>query len=158
MLPITDMADDNKILASNRKATHDYFIEDRFEAGMVLQGIEIKSIRAGRIQIREAYVRLDARELWLINAHVSIYDPASRQNHDPLRPRKLLMHKREIAKLHDKVKLKGYTIVPLDVHVSKGRAKLTIALAKGKRQYDKRQALAKRESERDMAVALGKRE
>lgn len=152
------MSDDNKILASNRKATHDYFIEDKFEAGMVLQGSEIKSIRAGRIQLREAYVRLDSHELWLINAHVSIYDPASRQNHDPLRPRKLLLHKREIAKLHDKVKLKGYTIVPLDVHVSKGRAKLTIALAKGKRQYDKRQALAKRESERDMAVALGKRE
>ncbi len=152
------MSDDNKILASNRKATHDYFIEDKFEAGMVLQGSEIKSIRAGRIQLREAYVRLDGHELWLINAHVSIYDPASRQNHDPLRPRKLLLHKREIAKLHDKVKLKGYTIVPLDVHISKGRAKLTIALAKGKRQYDKRQALAKRESERDMAVALGKRE
>lgn len=152
------MTDDNKILASNRKATHDYFIEDKFEAGMVLQGSEIKSIRAGRIQLREAYVRLDSHELWLINAHVSIYDPASRQNHDPLRPRKLLLHKREIAKLHDKVKMKGYTIVPLDVHVSKGRAKLTIALAKGKRQYDKRQALAKRESERDMAVALGKRE
>ncbi len=152
------MSDDNKILASNRKATHDYFIEDKFEAGMVLQGSEIKSIRAGRIQLREAYVRLDSHELWLINAHVSIYDPASRQNHDPLRPRKLLLHKREIAKLHDKVKLKGYTIVPLDVHISKGRAKLTIALAKGKRQYDKRQALAKRESERDMAVALGKRE
>src|SRR3990172_2478125 len=133
------MTDDDKILASNRKATHDYFIEDKFEAGMVLQGSEIKSIRAGRIQIREAYVRLEARELWLINAHVSIYDPASRQNHDPLRPRKLLMHKREIAKLHDKVKLKGYTIVPLDVHVSKERAKLTISLAKGKRQYDKRQ-------------------
>ena len=152
------MADDNKILASNRKATHDYFIEDKFEAGMVLQGSEIKSIRAGRIQLREAYVRLGSHELWLINAHVSIYDPASRQNHDPLRPRKLLLHKREIAKLHDKVKLKGYTIVPLDVHISKGRAKLTIALAKGKRQYDKRQALAKRESERDMAVALGKRD
>ena len=152
------MADDNKILASNRKATHDYFIEDKFEAGMVLQGSEIKSIRAGRIQLREAYVRLDSHELWLINAHVSIYDPASRQNHDPLRPRKLLLHKREIAKLHDKVKLKGYTIVPLDVHISKGRAKLTIALAKGKRQYDKRQALAKRESERDMAVALGRKE
>ncbi len=152
------MSDDNKILASNRKATHDYFIEDKFEAGMVLQGSEIKSIRAGRIQLREAYVRLDSHELWLINAHVSIYDPASRQNHDPLRPRKLLLHKREIAKLHDKVKLKGYTIVPLDVHISKGRAKLTIALAKGKRQYVKRQALAKRESERDMAVALGKRE
>ncbi len=152
------MADDNKILASNRKATHDYFIEGKFEAGMVLQGSEIKSIRAGRIQLREAYVRLDSNELWLINAHVSIYDPASRQNHDPLRPRKLLLHKREIAKLHDKVKLKGYTIVPLDVHISKGRAKLTIALAKGKRQYDKRQALAKRESERDMAVALGRKE
>ncbi len=149
---------ENKVLASNRKATHDYFVEDRFEAGIVLRGSEIKSIRAGRIQLREAYVRVDGRELWLVNAHVSIYDPAAKLNHDPLRPRKLLMHRKEIGKLLEKVKLKGYTIVPLDVHLSKGRAKVTIALAKGKRQYDKRQALAKRETERDMARALGQKE
>ena len=149
---------ENKVLASNRKATHDYFIEDKFEAGIVLRGSEIKSIRAGRIQLREAYVRMDQHELWLVNAHVSIYDPAAKQNHDPLRPRKLLMHRKEIGKLLEKVKLKGYTIVPLDVHLSKGRAKVTIALAKGKRQYDKRQTLAKRETERDMARALGQKE
>lgn len=149
---------ENKVLASNRKATHDYFIEDKFEAGIVLRGSEIKSIRAGRIQLREAYVRMDQRELWLVNAHVSIYDPAAKLNHDPLRPRKLLLHRKEIGKLLEKVKLKGYTIVPLDVHLSKGRAKVTIALAKGKRQYDKRQALAKRETERDMARALGQKE
>jgi len=149
---------ENKVLASNRKATHDYFIEDKFEAGLVLRGSEIKSIRAGRIQLREAYVRMDQHELWLVNAHVSIYDPAAKQNHDPLRPRKLLMHRKEIGKLLEKVKLKGYTIVPLDVHLSKGRAKVTIALAKGKRQYDKRQTLAKRETERDMARALGQKE
>ena len=149
---------EDKVLASNRKATHDYFIEDKFEAGVVLRGSEIKSIRAGRIQLREAYVRVDQREIWLVNAHVSIYDPAAKLNHDPLRPRKLLLHRKEIGKLLEKVKLKGYTIVPLDVHLSKGRAKVTIALAKGKRQYDKRQALAKRETERDMARALGQKE
>ena len=149
---------EDKILASNRKATHDYFIEDKFEAGIALRGSEIKSIRAGRIQLREAYVRVDQREIWLVNAHVSIYDPAAKLNHDPLRPRKLLLHRKEIGKLLEKVKLKGYTIVPLDVHLSKGRAKVTIALAKGKRQYDKRQALAKRETERDMARALGQKE
>ncbi len=148
------MSNDNKILASNRKAAHDYFIEDKFEAGIALRGSEIKSIREGRIQLREAYVRVDQREVWLVNAHVSIYDPAAKQNHDPLRPRKLLLHRREIGKLLEKVKLKGYTVVPLEVHLSKGRAKVTIALAKGKRQYDKRQTIAKRESERDMARAI----
>ena len=141
---------ENKVLASNRKATHDYFIEDKFEAGLVLRGSEIKSIRAGRIQLREAYVRMDQHELWLVNAHVSIYDPAAKQNHDPLRPRKLLMHRKEIGKLLEKVKLKGYTIVPLDVHLSKGRAKVTIALAKGKRQYDKRDSIMKRDQRREM--------
>lgn len=150
---------EGKILASNRKATHDYFIEDRFEAGFALRGSEIKSIRAGRIQLREAYVRVDNNELWLINAHVSVYDPAARDNHDPLRPRKLLLHRAEIRKIAEKVKLKGYTVVPLDVHLSsKGRAKVTIALAKGKRQYDKRQTIAARESERDLARALGRKE
>lgn len=152
------MTSDGKVLASNRKVQHDYFIEDKYEAGLVLRGSEIKSIRAGRVQLREAYVRVDGGELWLVNAHVSIYDPAWRENHDPLRPRKLLLHRSEIRKLLGRVKLKGYTIVPLDIHLSKGRAKATIALAKGRRQYDKRQAMAERDSERDIARALSQRE
>lgn len=148
---------DDKVLASNRKATHDFFIEETYEAGIALLGSEIKSIRAGQVQLRESYVRVDRGEVWLINAHISAYDPASRENHDPLRLRKLLLHHREIAKLVEKVKLKGYTIVPLDMHLVKGRAKVTIALAKGKRQYDKRQTIAKRESEREMARALSQK-
>jgi SsrA-binding protein len=150
---------EERIVASNRKATHDYFIEERFEAGMQLQGSEMKSIRAGKVQLREAYVRVDTQnEVWLVNSHISVYDPASRQNHDPLRPRKLLLHRKEIRKLQDKVKLKGYTIVPLELHLNgKGRAKLTIALAKGKLLHDKRQTIAKRDSERELARAMSGR-
>jgi SsrA-binding protein len=149
------MSTDTKILASNRKATHDYFVEDRLEAGIALRGSEMKSVRAGKVQLREAYVRVDGAEVWLVNAHISVYDPAARQNHDPLRPRKLLLHRKEIAKLAEKIKLKGYTVIPLDMHLTtKGLAKVTIALAKGKRQYDKRQTIARRESERDMERAL----
>lgn len=150
---------EEKVVASNRKATHDYFIEDRFESGLALRGSEMKSIRAGRVQLREAYVRVDANdEVWLINAHISIYDPAASQNHEPLRPRKLLLHRKEIRKLREKVTLKGYTIVPLDLHLNaKGRAKLTIALAKGKQLHDKRRTIAKREAERDLARALNQR-
>lgn len=150
---------DEKVVASNRKATHDYFIEERYEAGIALQGSEMKSIRAGKVQLREAYVRVDpSNEVWLINAHISVYDPASRQNHEPLRPRKLLLHRKEIRKLQDKVTLKGYTIVPLELHLNdKGRAKLTIALAKGKQLHDKRQAIAKRDSDRELARALSER-
>lgn len=146
---------EEKIVASNRRAEHDYFLEDRFEAGMVLRGTEMKSVRSGRVQLRESYVQVEKNAVWLINAHISVYDPASRQNHDPLRPRKLLLHRSQIRKLAEKVKLKGYTVVPIELHLSpKGLAKLTIALARGKRQYDKRQALAKRESQRDMQRAL----
>jgi SsrA-binding protein len=148
---------EDRVLVSNRRAAHDYFIEETYEAGIALLGSEIKSIRAGRAQLREAYVRVERGEIWLINAHISVYDPASRMNHDPLRPRKLLLHRREIAKLAEKVKLKGYTIVPLDMHLAKGRAKVNIALAKGKRQYDKRQTIAKRDSEREVARALSQK-
>ena len=150
---------EEKVVASNRKAAHDYFIEERFETGLALRGSEMKSIRAGRVQLREAYVRVDANnEVWLINAHISIYDPAASQNHEPLRPRKLLLHRKEIRKLREKVTLKGYTIVPLDMHLTaKGRAKLTVALAKGKQLHDKRQTIAKREAERDLARALNQR-
>jgi SsrA-binding protein len=152
------MSEETKVVSSNRKATHDYFIEDKFEAGIALRGSEIKSVRGGHIQLREAYVRVEQNEVWLVNAHISIYDPAARQNHEPLRTRKLLLHRKEIQKLMDKVKLKGYTVVPLDMHITpKGKAKVTIALAKGKRQYDKRETIAKRDSEREMARALSQR-
>ena len=147
-----------KIVAQNRRAAHDYFLEDRFEAGIVLLGSEIKSIRAGRANLKEAYVQAQAGEVFLLNAHIAAYDPAARQNHDPLRVRKLLLHKKEIARLRQKVQLKGYTIVPLKVYLSKGRAKVEIALAKGKRQYDKREAIAKRESQREIARAMARKD
>ena len=143
-----------KIVATNRKATHEYFIEDRFEAGIVLVGSEIKSIRAGRVQLREAYVQVAGGHAELLNAHISTYDPAARQNHEPLRVRTLLLHKKEIAKLTEKVQQKGYTIVPLKMYLSKGRAKIEIALAKGKKQYDKRQVIAERDSQRDIERAM----
>ncbi len=146
-----------KIIASNRKASHDYFIEDRFEAGIVLLGTEIKSIRAGRVSLREAYVSTDGDEAWLINAHVAPYDPASRMNHEPKRKRKLLLHKKEIAKLYDGIRQKGYTIVPISMYLRSGKAKVEIALARGKRQYDKRRDLAKRDAEREMLRSLGRR-
>ena len=146
-----------KIVAQNRRAAHDYFLEDRLDAGIVLTGSEIKSIRAGRVNLREAYVQAQGREVFLLNAHIAQYDPAARQNHDPLRTRKLLLHKKEIAKLAEKVRQKGYTVVPLKMYLSKGLAKVEIALAKGKRQYDKRQAIARREAERQMERAIRQR-
>ncbi len=145
-----------KVVVNNRRAAHDYFLEDRFEAGLVLRGSEIKSIRAGRAQLKEAYVLVQAGEMFLLNAHIAAYEPAARDNHDPVRPRKLLMHKREIAKLSEKVKAKGYTIVPTRLYLAKGRAKLEIALAKGKKQYDKRQAVAERDSQREMQRQIGR--
>lgn len=143
-----------KVIATNRKARHDYFLIDTFEAGLMLKGSEIKSIRAGHISIKEAYVRTDGYEAWLINAHIAPYDPASSLNHDPLRDRKLLLHRKEISKLYDDTKQKGTTIVPTKVYLKKGRAKLEIATAKGKRNYDKRQTIAKRDAEREMRRAL----
>jgi SsrA-binding protein len=139
-----------KVVARNRKAKHDYFLLDTFEAGISLQGSEIKSIRAGQVSIKEAYVRVDGEEAWLVNAHISPYDPASRQNHDPTRERRLLLHKREIYKLWDEVRMKGVTIVPTQVYLKDGRAKVEIAVAKGKKQYDKRQEIAKRDMQRDL--------
>ena len=139
-----------KVIARNRKAKHDYFLLDTYEAGLVLQGSEIKSIRAGQISIKEAYVRTDGFEAWLVNAHIAPYDPASRQNHEPTRERKLLLNKKEIDKLYDAVRQKGVTIIPIRVYLKRGRAKVEIAVAKGKRQYDKRQAIAKRDAQREI--------
>ncbi len=143
-----------KAVATNRKARHDYFILDTYEAGLVLQGSEIKSIRAGQISIKEAYVRVDGREAWLVNAHIAPYEPASRLNHDPLRPRKLLLHSREIGKLWDEVRKKDLTIIPLRVYLSRGLAKVEIGLARGKKKYDKRAEIAKRETAREMQRQL----
>jgi SsrA-binding protein len=146
-----------KIVATNRKARHDYFLLETFEAGLVLQGSEIKSIRAGQVSIKEAYVRTDGQEAWLVNAHIAPYDPASTQNHDPLRNKKLLLHKKEIQKLAGEIRNKGTTIIPTRLYLSKGRAKVEIAIARGKRHYDKRQSIKKRDSQREIDRALRKR-
>jgi SsrA-binding protein len=146
-----------KVVATNRQASHNYFLEDRFEAGIALVGSEIKSVRNGQVQLREAYVETQSGQAVLLNAHIAPYDPAARSNHDPLRPRRLLLHKKEITKLREKVQLKGYTVIPLRMYLSKGRAKIEIALAHGKRQYDKRQAIAERDSKREIQRELGRR-
>lgn len=154
---MSSSSDGERVLANNRRASFDYFLEERFEAGLALTGTEIKSLRDGKAQIKEAYVRIDAGEAWLLNSHISQYDPASRQNHDPLRPRKLLLHKKELRTLFDQGKLKGFTIVPLRIYLKKGRAKLEIALARGKKNFDKRESIKKRETERELAREIGRR-
>jgi SsrA-binding protein len=140
-----------KVVATNRKAKFEYFLIETFEAGVSLQGSEIKSIRAGQISLKEAFVQTDGKEAWLHNAHIAPYEPANRFNHDPVRPRRLLLHKREIRKLWDEVRQKGMTIIPTRVYLKGGRAKVEIALARGKKSYDKREAIAKRDRERDSA-------
>jgi SsrA-binding protein len=139
-----------KVVANNRKAHFEYFLLDRFEAGIALVGTEIKSIRAGQISLAEAYVEVTERDAWLVNAHIAPYEAASRNNHDPKRPRRLLLHKREIRELFDTVRQKGVTVVPVQAYLKDGRAKLEIALAKGKKLYDKREVMAKRDAEREM--------
>lgn len=143
-----------KVLAQNKKASHDYFIEETFEAGMVLQGTEIKSIRAGRVQLKDSFVLIRNGEAWIHNMHISPYEQGNRFNHDPLRQRKLLLHKKEIDKLTGAVKRDGYTIVPLKVYIKDGFAKLLIGLGKGKKNYDKRADERKKEAKRDMERAL----
>ncbi len=139
-------------ITENKKAFHDYFIEERFEAGLVLEGWEVKSIRAGRAQLKEAYVIIKQAELWLIGCHISPLTTASTHvKPDPVRTRKLLMHAREISKLIGKVERAGYALVPLNLHFAKGRIKLEIGLAKGKKQYDKRESDKQRDWQREKA-------
>jgi len=139
-----------RIIALNRRARHDYFIEDRYEAGLALQGWEVKSLRAGKAQITEAYVILKNGEAWLLGAHFTPLKEASTHVHpDPTRTRKLLLHERELAQLIGKVERAGYTLIPLDLHWTRGRAKLSVGLAKGKKQHDKRADLKRRAWERD---------
>jgi SsrA-binding protein len=144
------MAEDIKVVATNRKAGFEYFLLERYEAGLSLRGSEIKSIRAGQISLAEAYVRVEANEAWLIEAHVAPYEQASRMNHDPKRPRRLLLHKKQISEMWNAVRQKGVTIVPIRVYLKDGRAKLEIAVAKGKQLHDKRNAIAKRDQEREL--------
>ncbi|MFZ6019546.1 MAG: SsrA-binding protein SmpB [Chloroflexota bacterium] len=145
-----------KVVATNRKARFEYFLLDTFEAGIALQGSEIKSIRAGQISLAEAYVQTDGREAWLINAHIAPYEQANRFNHDPRRPRKLLLHKREIRELWNAVRQKGVTIVPVQVYLKDGKAKVEIAIAKGKKLYDKRHEIAKRDQTREIERERGR--
>ncbi len=139
-----------KVVASNRKANFEFFVLDHFEAGLSLQGSEIKSIRSGQISLSEAYIHVENGNAWLMNAHIAPYDPASRYNHDPKRPRRLLLHRSEIRDLWNAVRLKGVTIIPLKVYIKDGLAKLELATAKGKKLYDKRALIAERDERRDI--------
>ena len=146
-----------KVIATNRKAYHDYFLQDTQEAGIALTGTEIKSVRAGRVNLRDSYVQIRNGEAWLMNVHIAPYAAGSRENPDPRRDRKLLLHRREIARLQNAVQEKGFTIVPLRLYLKNNRAKVVIALARGKKLYDKREALAKKEAQRMMEQELKRR-
>jgi SsrA-binding protein len=137
-------------VARNRKARHDYHIEDTYEAGLALMGSEIKSIRAHQVSLSDGYVEPRGNELWLVNVHIAPYDHAGGRGHDPLRPRKLLLHRREIDRLISQVQERGYTIIPLRVYLRRGLAKVEIALARGKRKYDKRKAISERDAQREI--------
>lgn len=139
-----------KIVARNRKASFEYFLLDRYEAGLELKGSEIKSIRAGQVSINEAFIQIDNYQAYLMNAHIAPYDAASIFNHDPKRKKRLLLHKKEILKLFNAVRQKGVTIIPVSLYLKNGRAKLEIATGKGKKLYDKRDSIAKRDQEREV--------
>lgn len=146
-----------KVITENRKAFHDYYIEDRVEAGIILTGTEIKSIRNGRVNLKDSYARLDNGEIWVHQMHISPYEQGNRFNHDPLRPRKLLLHRSEINKLIGKIQQQGLTLIPIKIYLKKGMAKVELAVGQGKKNYDKRQALAEREGKRDIERALRER-
>jgi SsrA-binding protein len=146
-----------KVVATNRKARHDYTIEDTYEAGLVLTGTEVKSLRAGRASLVDGYAFIDGGEAWLDAVHIPEYHEGTWTNHPPRRKRKLLLHKQQILKLSSKVKEGGYTLVPLQLYFSDGRAKVEIAVAKGKREYDKRQALRERQDRREAERAISSR-
>jgi len=144
------MGREARTITVNRKAYHDYVIDETVEAGLVLKGSEIKSIRAGRINLRDSYAREENGELWLFNVHIAQYDAASYHGHDPERPRKLLLHKKEMESLAALAKTKSLTLVPVRLYIKGGVAKVAIALARGKKQYDKRETIAKRDQDREL--------
>jgi SsrA-binding protein len=143
-----------KVITVNRRAYHDYHILERFEAGLVLTGTEIKSIRAGRVDIREAYAKPQDGELWLFNAHIAQYKAGGVYNHEPTRPRKLLLHREQIAELTGKLTQKGLTLIPLQLYIKDHLAKVELGLAKGKKLYDKRRAIIEREKDREAQEAV----
>ena len=145
-----------KTVATNRKAYHNYNLYDSVEAGIMLTGTEIKSIRAGRVSLGDAYVKPEGGELWLLNAHIARYEASSYLSHEPLRPRKLLLHRKEIDSLTSKVLEKGFTLVPLKLYIKDSIAKVEVSLAKGKKLYDKRESIIRRETEREIGRAIKK--
>ncbi len=141
---------DRKIVANNKKARHDFFIDEVFEAGLVLTGTEIKSVRAGGVNLKDAFAKVKDGEVFVYSMHISPYDQGNRYNADPMRPKKLLLHKKEIRKLTEYTTQDGLTLIPLDIYLTKGMAKLSLAVARGKKLYDKREDIAKRDAARDM--------
>ena len=148
------MKENIKIITQNRKARYEYFIVEKYEAGISLTGPEVKSIRNGRANLKDSFGRIDKEEIFLCNMHISAYDPAHEKDYNPTRIRKLLLHKREIRQLAGKIKERGLTLVPLEIYFKNGKAKISLALAKGKKVYDKREALRKRTVERETRRAL----
>jgi SsrA-binding protein len=148
------MSESRKVVARNKKATHEYHIAESWEVGIVLVGPEVKSVRAGKVSLAEAFARVDGEEVWLHGMHISPYEPANRENVDPIRPRKLLLHRREIRRLIGAVQQKGYTLIPLDVYLSGGKVKLTLALGRGKKLHDKRETLRARDAARETERAM----
>jgi SsrA-binding protein len=147
-----------KYISDNRKARHDYFIHETYEAGIALTGTEVKSLRQGKVNLKDSFCRIENGEVFLLGMHISPYDQGNRFNHDPLRTRKLLLHKYEIIKLLGKIQEKGYTLIPLNLYFKKGKVKVTVALVTGKKLYDKRQALAEKEAKRDIERRMKKPE
>lgn len=147
----------DRVVATNRKAYHDYFIDEVVEAGVVLTGTEIKSVRAGRMNLRDSYAKVVDGEMWMYNVHISPYEQGNRFNHEPERPRKLLLHSGQIKQLARKVLEKGFTLVPLKMYIKSHRAKVELALARGRRSYDKREAVAERDAQREIDRELAER-
>ncbi|MGG3677418.1 SsrA-binding protein SmpB [Heyndrickxia faecalis] len=149
---------EGKVLAQNKKASHDYFIEETYEAGIVLQGTEIKSIRAGRVNLRDSFARVENGEVFVYGMHISPYEQGNRYNHDPLRPRRILLHKKEIDRLAGVTKEKGYALIPLKIYIKNGYAKVLVGLARGKKNYDKRESMKKKEAAREIERAFKARQ
>jgi SsrA-binding protein len=149
---------EGKVISQNKKAYHDFFIEETYEAGIVLQGTEIKSIRAGKVNLKDAFAKVQNGEVFLHNMHISPYEQGNRFNHDPLRTRKLLLHRREINKLIGLTKEQGYSLVPLKLYIKDGFAKILLGLGKGKKKYDKREDMKKREAQREIERAFRARQ
>ncbi|WP_017553706.1 SsrA-binding protein SmpB [Heyndrickxia coagulans] len=149
---------EGKVLAQNKKASHDYFIEETYEAGIVLQGTEIKSIRAGRVNLRDSFARVEKGEVFVYGMHISPYEQGNRYNHDPLRPRKILLHKKEIDRLAGVTKEKGYALIPLKIYIKNGYAKVLLGVGRGKKNYDKRESLKRKEAAREIERAFKARQ